>query len=133
MDKCHYKRIDLWRGRGKESRTHNNARSLDLPSELCVLAQEAVSRMNHINVVINRDLDYLIGSQIGPDGSILAAFANDIGLIGFLSVHAQSVLITVYGDGLEGKLVSCSEDSNRDFTTVGDYEMVKLASSGSQP
>jgi hypothetical protein len=61
--------------------------------------------MDHVNVVLEGDLDDLVTGEIGTDWSVLSALANDIGLIGLLPVHAESVFIAVYSDGMERKLV----------------------------
>lgn len=99
------------------SRTHNYTRGLDLPSKLGVLAEKTIARMYHVDVMLDSNLDNLIGSQVGSDWCVLATLADDIGLISLLPVHTQSVLITVYGDCLKGELVRGSEDTNWDFSS----------------
>jgi hypothetical protein len=77
--------------------------------------------VNHVHIVLDRDLDDLVAGQVGADGCVLAAGANLVGLVGFLPVHAEAVLMTVDGDCVERQLVSCSENADGDFSSVGDY------------
>lgn len=76
--------------------------------------------MDHVDTVVDGNLDDLVGGEVGLYGSVLAGFADDIGLVCLLPVHAEPVLATVYSHSLEGQLVGSTEDTNRDFTTVGD-------------
>lgn len=43
-----------------------------------------------------------------------------------LSVHGQAVLPAVDGDGVQGQLVGGSEDTDGDFTAVGDEDLALL-------
>lgn len=99
--------------------TYDNAGGLNLPGKLCVFRQETITRVNHVDAVVNGNLDNLVGGEVGLHGSVLAGFADDIGLVGLLPVHAEPVLATVYSDCLEGQLVGSTEDADGDFTTVG--------------
>jgi hypothetical protein len=92
--------------------------------------------MDHIDIVLESNLDNLVTGKVGTNWSVLSAFADNVGLVGFLPVHAKSVFIAVYGDGVEGKFVGgtdcgtsampkffrekCNTDSNRDFSSVGN-------------
>jgi hypothetical protein len=109
------------RPRGKtHSDTYNQPGFLHVASKLCVLGQETVTGMDHVDVVLESNVDDLVASQVGPDGGVLAPLANDIGLVGLLPVHAETVLIAVDGDGVQGEFVGGTEDADWDFTTVGD-------------
>jgi hypothetical protein len=110
---------------GKESTTHNKAGLLNVPRELCVLGQEAVAGMDHVHVVLDCDLDDLVASQISPNGRVLAAGADLVGLVSLLPVHAEAVLMTVDGDCVERQLVGCAEDADGNLAAVGDYRAVR--------
>jgi hypothetical protein len=86
--------------------TYNQPGLFNIAGKLCVLREEAVSRMNHVDIVLESDFDNLVASKIGTDRCVLSTFANDIGFVGLLPVHAESVFITVYGDGVEREFVS---------------------------
>lgn len=101
-------------------KTHDHASSFDLASEVGVLTQEAITRVNEVNIVFLCDLDDLVTGKVGSDGCVFSSLANDIGLVGLLSVHRQAVLMTVDGYCLERKLVCGTENTDGDFTTVGD-------------
>lgn len=72
------------------------------------------------------NLDNLLLSEVGLHRRILSPLANDIGLVSLLSVHRETILVTVDGDGLEGELVGSTEDTDWDFTSVGDEDLVQL-------
>ena len=76
--------------------------------------------------MLESNLDDLVTGEISANWSILATLANDIGFVGLLPVHAQSVFIAEDGNGLEGKFVCGTEDSNGDFTSVGDEDLLQL-------
>jgi hypothetical protein len=70
--------------------------------------------MDHVDLVLDRNFDNFVASKICTDWSVLTASSNNISLIGFLSVHAESVFITENSYGVEGKLVSGTENSCSD-------------------
>ena len=76
--------------------------------------------MNHIHIPLQRNLDNLVAGQVRTDGRVLAALADEVGLVGLLPVHAQTVLIAEDGDGVQGQLVGGAEDADRDLAAVGD-------------
>lgn len=41
-----------------------------------------LTRVNHLGAVLQGDFDDLVARQISPDRGVLAALANDVGLIG---------------------------------------------------
>lgn len=106
--------------------TYDDAGGLDLPGKLCIFRQETITRVNHVDAVVDGNLDNLVGGEVGLYGSVLARFADDVGLVCLLPVHAEPVLATVYCDSLEGELVGSTEDANGDFSTVGDCEKDSL-------
>ena len=98
--------------------TYNQTGLLDVASKLGVLAEETVSGMDEVHVVGQCNLDDLVAGQVGSDRSVLSAFTDDIGLVGLLSVHGEAVLVAEDCHGLEGELVSGTEDSDGDLSTV---------------
>ena len=56
--------------------------------------------MNHIDIMLDRNLDNLIARQVRGNGCILAPLANHVRLVGLLPVHAQPVLVAEHCDGL---------------------------------
>lgn len=44
------------------------------------------TRVDHLNTVLEGDLDNLITGQVGADGGILSTLANDVGFIGLCVV-----------------------------------------------
>ncbi len=62
--------------------TYNKASFLDIPGELGIFRQEAVTWVNHLSAVLNGNLDDFITSQICTNGSVLASLANDVGFVG---------------------------------------------------
>lgn len=72
------------------------------------------------------NLDNLLLGEVGLHRRVLSPLANDIGLISLLPVHRETVLVTVDRDSLEGELVGSTEDTDWDFTSVGDEDLVQL-------
>jgi hypothetical protein len=95
-----------------KNRTYNQSSLLHVPGKLCVFREEAVARMDHVDIVLEGNFDDLVTGQVSSNGRVLSTLANDIGFVGLLPVHAESVFITEYGDGVQGKLVGSTEDSD---------------------
>lgn len=68
--------------------------------------------MDHVDIVLEGDFDNLVAGEVGADWSVLSSFADNVGFVGLLPVHAESVLIAEDGDGVEGKLVGGTEDTD---------------------
>lgn len=98
--------------------THNEAGLFDIAGKLGVFTKETVSRVDEVDVVCLCDLDDLVASQVGSDRRVLSTLSNDIGFVGLLPVHGQTVLVTEDCHGLEGELVGGTEDSNGNFSAV---------------
>ena len=65
-----------------------------------------------MGAMLKGNLDDLVSSQVGADWGVLPTLSDSIGLVGLLPVHAKSILMTENSDSVEGKLVSCSKDSD---------------------
>lgn len=78
--------------------------------------------MNQINAMLLRDLDDLVLGKVCGNRGELPSLADDVGLVGLLSVHTKPILVAEDGDGMEGELVGGTEDADRDLAAVGDCE-----------
>jgi hypothetical protein len=85
--------------------TYNQTGLLDLLRKLSILRQETITWMDHVDAMVERNLDNLIASKVGADWGILATLADNVGLVGFLPMHAKSVLITENCNRLQGEFV----------------------------
>lgn len=72
------------------------------------------------------NLDNFVASKVSPDGCILAALADDIGLVSLLPVHRETVFMTEDSHGLEGQLVCGTENADGNFASIGDEDLVQL-------
>lgn len=84
--------------------------------EVVSLGEEAVARMNGIDVVLFGDLNDLGYVQVGLDR--WQTSTDQIRFIGLLSVHLHTVLLRVDRHGANAKLGTCSKYSDGDFTCV---------------
>ena len=82
--------------------------------------------MDHLNAMGNSNLDDLVSCKVGTDRRILASRANHVCFVRLLSVHAETVFITEDGDGLKGELVGGTENTDGDFASVGNEDLVEL-------
>lgn len=82
--------------------------------------------MYHLNTMLFCNPNDLVLSEVGLYRSVLSTLANHVGLVSFLTVHTQSILVAVDGYGLEGQLVGCTEDSDRDLASIGYHDLVEL-------
>lgn len=97
--------------RAKKKSTYNDTRLLHIAGKFCVLRQEAIARVDHVDIVFDSNFDDLVASKVSTDWSVLSSLSNNVCLIGLLPVHAESVFITENSYGVEGKFVGGSEDS----------------------
>lgn len=77
--------------------------------------------MDHVDVVLNRNLDDLVAGQVSTNRRVLATSSNLVGLVSLLSVHAEAVLMTVDCNSVQRQLVGCAEDTDGDLSSVGNY------------
>jgi hypothetical protein len=91
--------------------------------EFRAFGQEAVARMDGIDVVFLGDADDFVDGEIGVDGAErfvqMRAATDQIGLIGLEAVQRQLVLFGVDSDGLKIEFIGGAEDADRDFRAVG--------------
>lgn len=60
---------------------HNHASFFNFAGEFCILRQESVARMDHVNTMRQRDLHNLINLKVGLNGREFSPCANLICLI----------------------------------------------------
>jgi hypothetical protein len=77
--------------------------------------------VDHVDIVLDGNLDDLVAGQVGAHRRILAAPADLVGLVSLLPVHAEAVLMTVDCNGVQRQLVGCAEDADGDFSSVGNW------------
>lgn len=81
--------------------------------------------MDHVDLVVDGDLDNLVTGEVRADGRVLTPLADLVGFIGLLAMHAEPVLMTVDGHGVQRQLVGCSEDTDGNLSTVRDWSPVR--------
>ena len=100
--------------------TYNETSFFNVLCKFSVLGEKAVARVDHVNLVLKCNFDDFIASQVCSDGSVLASVSNLIGLIGLLPVHTEAVLMAVDSDRVEGQLMGSTENTYRNFSTIGN-------------
>ncbi len=80
-------------------------------------------RVDHIYSMFQSDPNNIILSQIRPNRS--QPLPNQITLITLVSMSSHSVLEGVDGDGGHGEFVCGTEDTDGDFTSVGDEDFLE--------
>lgn len=106
--------------------TYNDPGLFYLPCELGVLGEEAIARVNHVDAMLQSNLDDFVAGEVSSDRRILSSLSDNISLVGLLSVHAETVLVAEDGHSLKGQLVGGTEDPDWDLSTVGDENLLQL-------
>ena len=106
----------------------DDAGGADGPRELGPLGEEAVARMDGVDVVIDREGDEGGDVEVGADR--LAGFARLIRLVGLEAVQGETVLVRVDRDRADVQLVGRAEDADRDLAPVGDHELAQRPGGG---
>ena len=81
------------------------------------LGEEAVARVDRVDVVALGQLDDLVLGQIGRHR--LQPLADQVGLVGLVAVEVDAVLLGEDRDGAEAQLGAGAKDPNRDLASVG--------------
>lgn len=79
-------------------------------------------RVNHVHTVFQSNSDDIVLCQVGRNRR--HPLADHVTLVGLVPVCAHPVLVRVDGDSGHGEFVGRSEDSDSDFTTVGDKDFL---------
>jgi hypothetical protein len=79
--------------------------------------------VNHVDTVLKSDSDDIILSEISSNWS--HTLSDHITLIRLVSMSVHPVLVRVDGDSRHCQLVCSSENSNSDFTTVGNEDLLE--------
>ena len=89
-------------------------------SKMSVFGEEAVAGMDGVNLVLPGEADDGIDVEIRLDR--LAGPADTIRLIGLEAMQSVAVLVRVNRDCANPQFVSGAEDTNGDFTAIGDEQ-----------
>lgn len=85
--------------------------------------------MDHVYIVLEGDTYNVILGEVGSHRG--HAFTDHITLVTLVSVGVHPVLVRVDGDCRHGKFVRGSEDSDGDFTSVGNKHLLQGTGSSS--
>jgi hypothetical protein len=72
------------------------------------------------------NLDDLVAGEVCFHRPVLTTLSNDIGLVSFLAVHAETVFIAEDSYGLQRKLVRGTKDSDRDLASICNEYLLEL-------
>jgi hypothetical protein len=75
--------------------------------------------------MFQRNPDDIILSQIRRNGS--HALSNHVTLVTLIPVGVHPIFVRVDGDCGHGELVGCTEDTDGDFTSVGNEDFFELS------
>ena len=89
--------------------------------EVRVLRQQAIARVDGVDVRLARDADHLTDVEIGGDGS--QTLADLVGLVRLEPVQGELVLLGEHRHGGDAELVGRAEDANGDLRPVGDKDL----------
>lgn len=79
--------------------------------------------MNHVDTVLKGDTDDVVLREVGSNRG--ETWTNKVRLVRLVTMGAHAVLVRVNGDCGHGKLVGRTEDSDSDFSTVGDKDLLQ--------
>ena len=88
--------------------------------EFRIFRQETISGVDCIHVGITCHPQNVFNIQIGANGFV--ALAHRIAFISFETVKGEPVLVRENRNGANAKFVGSSQNTNRDFATVGDQK-----------
>ena len=94
------------------------------PGELGVLGEEAVARVDRVDVLRLGQRDDRLDVQIAADR--LAGLADLVRLVGLEPVHREPVFVRVDRHGADAQLVGRAKDPDGDLAAVGDQQLAKL-------
>ena len=97
--------------------TNDDAGVAALARERRPLGQQAVARVDRVDVVPLGQLDDLVLGQVG--GHRLQALADQVGLVGLVAVQVDAVLLREDRDRAEAELGAGAEDADGDLAAVG--------------
>src|SRR5262249_36864357 len=98
----------------------DNARVAAGTSKVRVFRQEAIARMDGVNLVFTRKRDNPVDVEISANG--LADFAHGIRLVRLKSMERKAVFVRVDCDRANAKLVGRAKDTYSNFAAIGDQE-----------
>ena len=101
-----------------------DARRVAGVDEIRVLGQEAIARVDRVRAAFLRNAYDFIDREIGLHRA--KPFSDSVGLVRLEAVKAQLVLFCEDRDGLLTHLVRSPHDADRDFTAVGDENLLEI-------
>ncbi len=96
-----------------------------LPRERGPLGEQAIARMNRVDLVPLGQLDDLVLGQVGRHR--LEALADQIGLVGLVAVQVDAILFREDRHGAEAELGAGAEDADRDLSAVRAEDALERA------
>ena len=97
----------------------DNSLLLAPPRKVGVLAEEAVTRVDGLHVVLLGDLDDRLDVQVRAHRAQLPVVrVQEVGLVRLVAVDLQTVLVAEDGNGANAELVRGAKDAGRDLAAV---------------
>ena len=96
--------------------------------EVGVLGEEAVARVDRVDMRLVGDADDVGDVEVGLDRTL--AVAHEIALVGLGPVQREAILPGVDRDRADAELVRGAHHADRDLAAVGDQEALDTASGG---
>ena len=102
----------------------DEARLLTGAGEVGVFREEAVARVDGVDLLSLGKGDDLLDAEIGPERA--AVFADEVGLVRFGAEEGQLILLGIDGDGAHPGVKAGAEHPDGDFAPVGDQHLADL-------
>ena len=100
----------------------DDALFLAAPCQLCILGEEAVARMDGIDIVLLADADDVLDVEVGIDW--LLALAHEIRLVGATAVQGQDIFFGIDGDRADAHLMAGAENADGNLAAVWHQDLV---------
>ena len=92
--------------------------------QLCVLGEEAVARMDGIDIVLLADTDDVLDVEVGIDW--LLALADEIRFIGAAAMQRQDIFFRVDRDRADAHLVAGAENADGNLAAVRYQDLANV-------
>jgi hypothetical protein len=90
------------------------------PGEFGIFSEEAVARMDHVDVVFLGQGNDAWDIKVRADRAL--ALADEIGFVSFEAMDAESIFLRVNGDGAQAQFGGGAENADRNLTAIGDEQ-----------
>ena len=84
--------------------------------------EEAVARMDRVDIVLDGNVDDALGVEVGADGAL--ARADQEGFVRLVTVQRAEILLAVDGHRLQVELRGSAADADGDLAAVGGEELL---------